>query len=637
MSCSISRPPLVGFFENIYKSRSSLSILLVLSLTVGIFAFSMTTYKCSTLTLEAKTAQKEVWPVVVESPGRVTRLDLEINDDSESVSSHTLELPAVDLNALKIAPLVGTGKFEIVGITLASDTIHYAWDQEGICSQQTLSPQRTKWMACQNDFPKLTTSEDTSIVISSIPPSVTYASTSYRLVVSFASSALFFICGVWLLRPCSGFAGWSSRTYVKRALLLLLTGLYCYQFYLIWRYSIDVPWEDEWSYFEPNALPRGFTWQWLVEFHNTDHRIVLTKLMAWLNFKLFDLNFAVQRIVNYIIFGFLLIAVNRFKDGVTGENRFILFPAYMVFLVSQIAYENHVWAFQSQIHFALLFAVIMIHYAYDTNLAIKSTVLFSLAALLAVYSFAAGVVFAVIVLFCRTLYVIAGIVSGRFVRNKAIQSIVISWVVIGGALILWFNGYKSHENVSQTLFLFNQEFWDYFFNLLSLGFGIEYMFIIPGILCLAIIMFPLVLLIKYDTRWDSATWKVLTAILMILAALAVISIGRSSVYSPKTSRYAEIGFLLIPFVALAWWLAVRVPVWRYVVLSLFWIFCCVNYADDWSADVYRETMQIDVDLLNCIERYSQGRRVAPCQGAYWMSPERLASAKRLHAHFTRSF
>jgi len=128
---------------------------------------------------------------------------------------------------------------------------------------------------------------------------------------------------------------------------------------------------------------------------------------------------------------------------------------------------------------------------------------------------------------------------------------------------------------------------------------------------------------------------VVTAILAILAVLAAISVGRGNFGEPKTSRYAEIGFMLIPYAALAWWLAVKGVARCKAVPVFFWFFCFAGYFNNWSTDKYAEAKQIDLYNLECVEGYFNGIGDGICQGR--TAPQDLDRAKTMGARFTRQF
>lgn len=105
------------------------------------------------------------------------------------------------------------------------------------------------------------------------------------------------------------------------------------------------------------------SFEWLFRPHN-NHWIVPTRAEILLFYRLNGWNLASQQLFNFLLFGILLLSVAwglaRAISGPGGwkkTSKALLIPApFLIFLLSPISYENHDWAFQSQFHFALLFA-----------------------------------------------------------------------------------------------------------------------------------------------------------------------------------------------------------------------------------------------------------------------------------------
>ncbi|NTW99718.1 MAG: hypothetical protein HGB35_07305 [Geobacteraceae bacterium] len=134
-----------------------------------------------------------------------------------------------------------------------------------------------------------------------------------------------------------------------------------------------------------------------------------------------------------------------------------------------------------------------------------------------------------------------------------------------------------------------------------------------------------------------SVWSIITLSTGILVVLAAISMARPNVNftGVKTSRYVEIGFLLIPCLAMIWWLVLPPGRWRSLALALLWIVCGICYLDNWSPQIYRYTRQVDFNTLECVERYFAGRGDGVCQGL--TSPQLLDRARALDVKFIRQF
>ncbi|OGU06108.1 MAG: hypothetical protein A2X82_06270 [Geobacteraceae bacterium GWC2_55_20] len=625
-------------FDSIFRLRRHLLILVAVSLLAGIFAYRYCEFSPLTLVLEAKTLRKGVGTVTVEqggSRGSVTRT-FEIQDDQGQKTMYLVELPAGSLKSVKVAPLAPSGQFSLDRIILSNDATVYSWDEWGQCSRRTLRQGVLTREACDADSPVLAATADSSVVISSLSLAESGKSQPARFMVALVAALGVFGGGFWLFRPNRGSSsGGVVRSFAVRSAWLVLVMLYAYQLYLVNRYAVDLPYEDEWDYFKASALSQEFSWSWLLAFHN-EHRIVLTKLLAWVNLKFFGLDFALQKILNMILFGGLLVVLVRFKDSVVGRDSFPIFPLFLVFLLSPIARENHLWAFQSQFHLVLLFSVAALITAYNLKIDCSSAWGTGLLMLLAMYTFSAGAVFAVVYLSCISVYVLSGIARGEVGLGAGRRFLLIVGSLTAVGMLLLFHGYVTPPWPPPRLYPTNFRFWDYYMNIISFGFGFSTVSILPGIVCLLWVLCPPILLLwRRETRWQPATWQIVTALLSILAVLAAISMGRGNFGEPKTSRYAEIGFMLIPYAALAWWLVVKDGGrWKIVPVFL-WFFCFAGYFNDWSADKYAEAKQIDLYNLECVEGYFTGIGDGVCQGR--TTPQDLDRAKAMGARFTRQF
>jgi hypothetical protein len=123
---------------------------------------------------------------------------------------------------------------------------------------------------------------------------------------------------------------------------------------LIWKYAVDVPFEDEWASFEPNQLPSGLSFSSLIVQHN-EHRLVTTRLLVWLQYRLNGWNLAVHQIINFLLYGVTLLTLLwvLMSDGPPHVGVAVLW--FAPYLLSPINRANHFWGYQSQLHFWFFF------------------------------------------------------------------------------------------------------------------------------------------------------------------------------------------------------------------------------------------------------------------------------------------
>jgi hypothetical protein len=426
---------------------------------------------------------------------------------------------------------------------------------------------------------------------------------------------------------------------------LVVVLLYAFQLLLICRYAVDIPYYEEWEFFDKLAklaLPGGLSWQWLSKQVSHQRMMIFTKLMAWLNFKLFGLDFVKLKIMNYAVFGCLLLAVARLKSKILGE-KFPFFPLFMLFLLSPIAHEIHIASFQGGETFAVLCSVLMLFFVIGKEPSYTSSFLFLLLAVASMCSLSAGLIYALLFLFCDTLYTVANLQEKGIERASGLRNIYLRWTVFLSITLLWFHDFKKPDDtwaVAPLLFPTDGKFWDVFFNLLGFGFGFEIESPVPGVICLLVLLLPIVLLLKEkDRRWERATWQIVAAIGGSLAVVALITIGRGNMgFSIKVSRYAIFGLMLIPYAAMAWWLAIPRKTWRVGVLSLLWCLLAGVYYNDWDFGVYRDIRQLELLNLECVESYSNHSGDGICPGATVFPIGKFYdNAKALGIHFTRQF
>jgi hypothetical protein len=613
----------------------------MLSIFVSTLVFSASRYRDSTLNIDATSMEKGIGTVHFEGAGSYdnSSRNFEINeyDGDEGLKKlYVIELPATRLKSIRIAPHVRSGFFGVDRIILANDSISYMWDDQGVCYQQIQVTGFHEKEPCLAGSPVISAAADSSIIISAIPETGFINTFESRLQKTLTAGLATVLATLWLLWPSYRHNGTSCFNHFAHKFIWLAIAVgFAYQLYLVTRYSVDIPRQDEWIYFRPDALIKGLTWQWLLGFHG-EHPLLLTKLMAWLNLKLFKLDFALQNIFNLLIFGGLLVTILKFKDLVLGRGKFLLFPLFVVFMFSTVNYENHIWALQSNYHLVLLFSLLSLYQTYSRDFSVKPALLFNLYAILAILTYSAGIVFITIYLICVAVFIAAGITGKRINNRSGLIFLLSVCLVCGFNVCLSLLGNGTSTLSSPMTYPNCLKFWDFFLNVISFGFGFKQVNIFPGIICFLMIVLPLFfLLIKKESRWQPSTWLVLTAVLGILAVLAAITLGRAWGYPPKTSRYVEVSFMLIPFTALGWWLVTKEGLQRTSILTILWLFFFASFFDDWSTKGYALYKQFSLYDLQIIEAYysGKGNKSVPELSI----PSDLDTAKKMGVKFARQF
>jgi hypothetical protein len=352
--------------------------------------------------------------------------------------------------------------------------------------------------------------------------------------------------------------GVSSR-YLTAAAWLVVGALAVLHYVIVWRCSVNVPYWDEWEAFGgAEQLPQRLSLSWLLTQHN-EHRIVFTRLQTWLLFQLNGWDIATQIRMNFAIFlgmvGFFTYMIHRAVPATSGWFLALCFLSQ----VTDLAGENHLWGFQSQFHITLLGLMLSVYLLFRRHLGWIRLAVGVAVLIFSIYSFSAGLPGSAVVILVFVLF--------RFLvwKDQRTTSLLREVLMVGGAVFAWATAVKfylhDHSRSSIAMVLPNDPlFWDHYSNLLSLGFGFtrvaSLQSIVSTVLVLATVSVFSLSLLRRKTRvtYSDAFVQVFTISLVILAALATISIGRAGfgLSNAKSSRYAEIASLLVPCVAALW-------------------------------------------------------------------------------------
>jgi hypothetical protein len=622
------------FIHKVSKSRCLLFSLAVISILVGLFVFSSIKYKHLTLKIYAITFEKRFQSIFIKESveKKISTLEFETNGEGYNYD-YPLVLSSVSIESLKIAPLGGKGKYEITGIELSNDTNKYIWDSQLNCSEIYILGNINYQKPCNSNAPKIIPKSDLSLEIVGVESVGSENSFVFRFSIAIASVFFIFLSSVLLTKQPS------KTCFAVRLVWLLFLGVYLRQLYFISVYSVDLPAWEEWEFFESDALPKGLTLKWLFSFSG-EHMVFFHKLMIWINQQLLSLNFSVQRIISYLIFGCLLLAITQLKSKIIGRDSFKLFPVFIIFLISNTNHESHTNTAALSYHFVLLFSVLALYSAFENEL--KSSVsLFVIWLCFAVISHSTGVIIALMYLIFISIYVVAAI-KNKKCKIRAAWILFIMYLPIGVTIAYWGYGYRlpnvfAHPPRTSPL---QYRFWDCFFNLTSFGFGFESKQIFIGVFIFLIVVCPVVILLyQRNSRWRPETWTLTAAVITVIAILLTICMGRAwQQGAAKTSRFSEMASMLIPYTAMTWWLALRNnKTLQCVSLILLWMICFVGYYDNWSDKPYREDKQNDIYTLDCLHLINSGsselcpdNHPVPLQYTF-------EQAKKLDIKFTRPF
>lgn len=427
--------------------------------------------------------------------------------------------------------------------------------------------------------------------------------------------------------------------------IVIFGGAFLWHWFLIWTWAVDIPFMDDWNHFPPQQQP---ILSWLFALHN-EHRVATTRLLILALWRLDGWDLVVHQVLNFAIYGVVLLSLLVFARRRAIEMPLWAALGFLLFPLSPIAYENHIWATQTQWHFVLLFLFWAVLFLWDETQSTTRVMWGTLCCVLSIYSLSAGLVASVVIWLCFTLF------KRKRWGNASHRKLELrQWMATGAILLvasaLYLNGYHKPEAHPAFSFPWTSAFWEYFLALLASGFGL----LAPsgiaarGFFALVLCLSPLLGEWVQNRRRHEATPPALQAIfcaqLAILAMLAAIAGGRAGLgieqaYAP---RYTEFVLMLCPLTAFAWWGVLRArPRWRLYIVAPLWLFfaLCQTRPGNWNQFArYEESYRVrNAQITAMHERYVKGEN-CNCRGlaaGRAITIEEMRAAKALGLSFMR--
>ena len=392
--------------------------------------------------------------------------------------------------------------------------------------------------------------------------------------------------------------------------------------------AVNIPAGDEWESLRTNAMPGGFNLEYIFAFHN-EHRIVFTKLLNYFFLYTTDWNLKYQVIFNYFIFSSIVLFFIFFqKKFIPDATKGIWILPF--FLASPINVDNLNWAIQSCFHFCVLFGLLGIFFATKGRPRMFYFWLSSVLALFSMYSLAAGIFFALMILGILVYHLLME--PNKISIGVLFKLLAVTTLCLGMAL--WFKGYHHQENHPPYTWPYELDFWYFYANLVSFSFGFKSANFVIAFISLALVV---------GVLWKSLT-KAFTfqhrfisfgffGALSVLGAYGSIALSRTGfgIGQAKTSRYSELGMLMVPFIGwLLWDLAKQFPKHQKTFKYFIW-FVFIGFAGDYSYSTYFSVGQTRTEALSCIAKYYSGENKAgDCPTLYPGSiAEMLDNAKKM--------
>ena len=421
--------------------------------------------------------------------------------------------------------------------------------------------------------------------------------------------------------------------------LLICVGIYLTHFINILKYAVNIPFWDEWEALTPTGILANPTLEQLFAQHN-EHRIVTTKLLTLLLYKLDGWNIITHQAVNFVIFGFLLYLMVHLVEIYVPQLPVWILLCFIPFLLTTLNWENHFWGFQSQFHFSLLFLLISVWFLFNEEQSWTKLLLGIFFSWLTIYSLSSGLIEIVVVLICYICFKLIQI-RRQVSKSQTIRQLIIGTLSVSSAIGLYFVGYVKPSHHPAITYPFQGKFWKYYFNLISSGFGNQSERQLEGILLSLFIIFPILGLIwKKRFELTNGNWVFIVSALAVLGALVSITMGRAGfdLSQSKASRYAEVVGILIPLSIGLWSLFLdgRRKIFNYIIL-VFWVFCFISFAQYWNFQkTYYNAAQQRIAGVGCIKKYYSDGGSGDCPMIYPLPiGDRLEFDKTLKLSFVK--
>lgn len=441
---------------------------------------------------------------------------------------------------------------------------------------------------------------------------------------------------------------WNSIQGKSRFLVFILLGFNLLAFFLHFfgmkKLAMNIPLSDEWEFVNQN-LASGFSYSWVFTPHN-EHRIIFSKLLTVLLYRLNGWDLVQNQLMNFFIYGLICceILFLAWKTS-TRLSQFCVVAAISPIVFSPLSYENHGVAFNISTHLFILFFIPACTLLLSEKINGFKAALGGILCLFSVLSFSGGV-------FC--VLALTGTTMGLSRFRKRPQN----WIAIFPSLIMiaaWLLFFRHPNGHPEVMFPWRSSFWKVFFGLFSGGLGIRVKESWIGFIYFTLASLPL-LLLAFSRRFHfpqvdqqnleetygvrNGFWMIQTVILGLILTVAAGSAARAG-FGPgtmHTSRYAEYILILTPFVAMS---LIHLPMKMKRLKSIAVIAICgftgICFSHSLSLQGYRKLYQAKIQGRDCICEFFKQGGSALCSSVYpgdlsW----HLSIAKKLDFSFIRS-
>jgi len=429
------------------------------------------------------------------------------------------------------------------------------------------------------------------------------------------------------------------RTWLPRLPLVICVSLFLFHFSLIEKYAVNIPYQDEWGLIFGDNHPASVDLWWLYAQVN-DHRTATTKLFVWLQFHLNHWNIRTQQVLDFLIYGTILVLLVLFARRLIPQTWIVL--CFVVFLISPIIGFDHILVYAVAVHFWLLFFVISAYFLFAEAQKWFALVIACVASILSIYSFGSGFITSFVLLMMFSLFKCFCAVRASSGKERIHEVLQLSLVaaLIGGALVTWIVGYHKPPYISSFALPYTMTFWSFFLNLVSFSFGIDRLSRTLGAICVLIVVVPICAEVwKRKGRLSNTQWAAYAMAVAILGDLAAVAMGRAGfgILWSKVEEYAEHGMPLIILSVVNWvvFLKGRRKLQIASTVTL-WFFCFAAFSDNWNFDIYARASAQRMANYRCVEAYYEQVSNGHCPGTFADTPHPeifLEQARRLNVSF----
>jgi hypothetical protein len=354
-------------------------------------------------------------------------------------------------------------------------------------------------------------------------------------------------------------------------------------------------------------------WSWLYQQAN-DHRTATTKVFVWLLYRLDGWNLRTHLILSFLIYVVCVVLLMWFARKMAPKLPPWVILSFGIFFMSPIIWIDFEIGYAVAVHLWLLFMLVAAYCMFREPQSWPILVLGSVASILSIYSFAAGVATAIVLLGGFSLFkgLRAFSEKDRTVRRRELLQLLVVAVLIGGALVVWIAGWQRTPARLPWVLPYQRRFWTFFLNLVGFGFGIERISSRWGLFCLLIVIVPVCWLIaKKRTELRAGEWASVVLVLGLLADLTLITLGRTEygIWTAKFPHYAEHGMPLIILSVINWsFVLASRPRIRALFIAALWLFCLMSFRSNTDFTIYQKMYADKMEGKRCVRVYYETGR-----------------------------